>query len=120
MAVRAFAGTARPIDSAFEGRQGFRVVEWDDADGSIIRGYERLSDGALLSGACFVVSPARQAVLDAINTAASADNTNRANFIASIVALAQAVKDNTATAAQQRQLMVKLSRAVLGLMSDLP
>jgi hypothetical protein len=120
MAVRAFAGTARPIDSAYEGRPGFRTVEWDDPDASIMRGYERIADGALLSGACMVVSPARQAVLDAINTAAAAENNTRATFMASIVTLAQLVKDNTATAAQQRQLIVKLSRAVLGLMSDAP
>ncbi len=130
MSVRDYSGTARPVSSQFEGQPDHRVVEWDDDgsthqgrvvpgdnDGSVYRGYE-LPDGRLV-GACMVVSAARQAVLDAANTSNTATASQIATFRASIATLAQLVKDNTATTAQQRALIVKLSRAVLGLTSDL-
>ena len=62
------AGTPTVIDSVLE-RQGVPRVKWLDDDGSEFRGYQ-LPDGRLI-GSCFVVSPARQAVLDAANAASA-------------------------------------------------
>jgi len=118
MATRAYNGTARPVSDRYELDPAFRKVEWDDADGSIIRGYEEIRTRALVCGACMVVSPSRQTELDAVNAARAAAEAQVATFKASIVSLAQKVRDNTATAAEQRQLLVKLSRAVFGLLSD--
>ncbi len=71
-----------------------------------------------------VVSPARQAALDTENATRTVSEAQIATFLASISNLAQIVKDNAGTAAQQqaaqRALLVKLSRAVLGLRSDPP
>jgi hypothetical protein len=122
MAVRAYAGAARPVNDRYEGKAGYEVVEWDDlgGDGTIYRGYRETGTGALLSGAAIEISVARLAVL-ATETAARADREAQiATFVQSVKDLAQLVKDNAATAAQQRQLLVKLSRAVVGLLSDLP
>jgi hypothetical protein len=120
MAVRAYAGTARPVDSVYEGRAGFRVVEVDATDGSLDRGYQEIATGKLCSLATMVVSPARQAALDAINADATAEAAQIANFRQSIRDLAVKVKNNTATAAEQRQLLVKLSRVADGVLADLP
>jgi hypothetical protein len=118
MAVRAYAGSARPVDSVYEGRAGFRVVEWDHADGSILRGYQRLADGALIGGACFVVSPARQAELDVLNTAEATRKAGDAAFMADLEQLALKVRDNLATAAETRRCTWKLFRAVRGILRD--
>ena len=121
MAIRVITpDTPRVVDAVYEGRAGFQIVEVDASDGSLDRGYQRIADGKLFSLATMVVSAARQTALDTLNAAVAAENTTRQTFIASIVALAQKVKDNTATAGEQRQLMVKLSRAAIGLLSDLP
>lgn len=133
MAVRAYSGTSRPVSSQFEGKPDHRVVEWDadgslhrgrvvpgGTDGSVWRGYE-LPDGTLVGSLpSDGVSPARQTALNAATAAHTASEAQIATFKQSIATLAQLVKDNTATAAQQRQLIVKLSRAVLGLLSDAP
>lgn len=118
MAIRSYAGTARPIDSMYEGRVGYRVVEWDHADGSIMRGYQRVSDGTLIGGACFTVSPARQAVLDAMNASAADEKAQDATFLSNLQTLAVAVRDNTATAAQQRRCIWMLFRAVRGILRE--
>lgn len=120
MAVRTYSGSARPIDSRFEGVAGYEVVEWDEADASIARGYRHIASGALLCGATVTVSAARQTVLAAAAAAAAADATAKQNFLDSIIDLATKVKNNTATAGEQRTLLVKLSRAAVGLLSDLP
>lgn len=129
MSVRDFIGTARPFSSQFEG--GARTVEWDadgsthrgrvvpgGNDGSVYRGYET-PDGRLVCGACVQVSAARQTALNAETAARTSSEAQIAAFKQSIADLAAKVKANTATAAEQRQLQVKLSRAVLGLLSDL-
>jgi hypothetical protein len=129
MSVRAYNGVATTVNDAYEAA-GLPRVEWDadgavykghvvpgGTDGSIYRGYE-LPDGRL-TGSCFVASAARLAALAAERAAAEATVASRQNFIASIATLAQKVKDNTATAAEQRTLLVKLSRAVVGILSDL-
>jgi hypothetical protein len=82
MAIRPYNGTARPIDSVYEGKE--QSVEWDAPDGSIMRGYQRSSDGALVSGACVQVSPARQAELDKINAAVEAERQGDDNFFAAM------------------------------------
>lgn len=122
MAVRAYAGAARPVNDRYEGKPGYEIVEWDDlgGDGTIYRGYRETASGALLSGAAIEISAARLAVLAAEQTARSDRETQIATFRQSIIDLAIKVKNNTATAAEQRQLLVKLSRAVAGLLSDLP
>lgn len=129
MGVRTYTGSARPIDSVHEAA-GRRRVEWDadgtnyrgrrvpgDADGSIYRGYE-MEDGRLC-GACMVPSAARLASLNAENSARAASEAQIATFRQSIRDLAQKVKDNTATAAEQRQLLVKLARVADNILSDL-
>lgn len=125
MAVRSYTGTARPTDSRFEGNPRYRTVEWDHADASIIRGYQKISSdgdslpvGALVSGCTMVVSPARQAALDAANAAAAAEKAQDAAFLADLETLATAVRDNTATQAQTRRCIWKLFRAYKGLLRD--
>lgn len=120
MAVRAYAGSARPVDSQFEGNAAFRVVEVDDPDGSLLRGYQKIADGTFRSLACMEVSPARAAVLATIHQAAQQEAADVAAFRQSIRDLAVKVKNNTATAAEQRQLLVKLARVADGVLSDLP
>lgn len=88
-------------------------------DDGTCQGYAH-TDGRLWPGPLVTRTQAKIDADAAAVTAAAAAATTRATFLASIVSLAQKVKDNTATAAEQRQLIVKLSRAVLGLASDLP
>ena len=124
--IVAYSGPARPVNDAYEGKAAFRPVRWNDDDGSLYAGYQRIADAAVapkfgtLGGSCMQVSATRQAALDAANAAEAANENQVATFRASIVALAQKVKDNTATAAEQRQLIVKLSRVSAGVLSDLP
>lgn len=119
MAIRGYAGTARPVINLFENDSRFRPVEWDHADASIIRGYQEIAVPTnLVGGACIVVSPARQAALNAVQTARTTTEAGVATFKASIAALMQKIKDNTATPAEQRAYMVKLGRVALGALSD--
>jgi hypothetical protein len=119
MAVRLYAGSARPIDSRYESDPAYRKVEVDAADASIDRGYEHIATGTLVALATMVVSPARQAILDAANASTAASNAQIATFRQSMRDLAQKVKDNTATAGEQRQLLVKLARVADGVLADL-
>jgi hypothetical protein len=124
MAVRAYAGSARPIDSRFENDPAYRKVEVDATDASLDRGYQRISDNVLFSLATMVVSPARQVVLDAANSAKAASDAQIATFRQSVRDLAQAVKDSGGLTVAQRltllsQLSVKLARVADGVLADL-
>lgn len=112
-----YTGTATTVIDRYDAL-GYPRKQWLDDDGSTYRGYEL--PGGQLVGACFVVSAARQAALDAANAVTDATDTQVATFKASIVTLGQLVKDNTATLAQQRLLLVKVARVSVGVLSDMP
>lgn len=118
MAIRDYAGTARPIDDRYESDPNYRRVEVDDPDGSLYRGYEHRTTKRLVSLACMQVSPARQAALDLVNAATAQAKADDSAFLQDLETLAIAVRDNTATAAQQRRCIWKLFRAVRGLLRD--
>jgi hypothetical protein len=120
MAVRAYSGTVRPVAYPYEGNPAYRVAERDEADGSISRGYQEIANPGNFIGDIMVVSAERATALAAQVAAQTQARANVEAFKASIIALAQKVKDNTATAAEQRQLLVKLSRVAVGALSDLP
>jgi hypothetical protein len=118
-----YAGVQRPHDGIIEPvfggalKAGYSKKQWLHADGSTYRGY-LYPDGRLI-GSCFVISAARQALLDADNAATASAAAQIATFRQSIRDLAQKVKDNTATAAEQRQLLVKLARVADSVLADL-
>ena len=117
-----YNGTQRPWDSVIEPvfggplKAGYRKRQWNHADGSLFRGYQH-PDSAL-AGTCIAPSPARQVELDAINSTIAASKALDDEFMADLQTLAIAVRDNTATAAQQRRCIWKLFRALRGLLRD--
>ena len=119
MAVRPYAGTERPQSTIYDNDPNLRTVEVDAADGSLDRGWQHIDSGALVGLCTMVVSPARQAALDAANAARAVTDAQIATFRQSIRDLAQKVRDNTATPAEQRQLLVKLARVADGVLADL-
>ena len=88
-------------------------------DDGVCQGYAH-TDGRLWAGPLVTPTPAKLTADATATTAAATETTNRAAFVASIISLAGKVKDNTATAAEQRTLMVKLARVAVGLLSDMP
>ena len=113
----------RPWDAVIEPtrggalKAGHAIGKWKHTDGTEYQGY-KLPDGRLI-GCPTVLSQAR---IDANAAALAADNQNKADdaaFIADMDTLAQAIKDNTATAAQQRRFMLKLYRMLKGVLRDL-
>lgn len=120
MAIRIYTGSARPVNDAYEGNPAYEIVERDAADGSLERGYRHIASGDCIGMATMEVSAAREVVLAAARAAVAAETTARQTFITSITDLAVKVKANTATAAEQRTLLVKLARVAVGLLSDMP
>lgn len=119
-----YSGTARPWDSVIEPvlggplKAGHAIRQWLDAQGCTCRGY-LLPDGRLI-GSRFILSASEQAAADAAAAAKTASDAQIETFRQSIRDLAVLVRNNTATAAQQRTLMVKLARVADNLLSDLP
>lgn len=118
-----YNGTDRPWDSIIEPvfggplKPGYSKKRWLHADGSGYKGYQYPS--GQLVGVCDTISPARQALLTAAANAAATEKALDDTFLAEMDALAVAIRDNTATAAQQRRFTVKLYRMIKGILRDL-
>jgi hypothetical protein len=118
-----YAGTVRPWDSVIEPvqggplRSGYAIRQWLDSTGSTCRGY-LYPDGRLI-GARFILSASEQAAVDAALAAKAQRDADDATFLAEMETLAVAIRDNAATAAQQRRFIVKLFRMVKGILRDL-
>lgn len=123
-----YNGADRPWDSIIEPvfggplKPGYSKKRWLHADGSGYKGYQ-YPNGQLV-GTCDTISLARQAALDAINTAETAERTQKQQFLDTceqLMLMARTRRADNTIPARERDLwncVARLFRLARGILND--